>query len=76
MTLPVVSTSSCHIDMAEFPFDEQTCQLVFGSVHYHSAELDMVSSTQYPLCESSSCRVYEQKSSHLLHSDVFVVGDN
>jgi nicotinic acetylcholine receptor len=34
--------SACHIDMAQFPFDEQTCQLNFSSWHYNLSEMDLI----------------------------------
>lgn len=39
---PVIYKSSCYVNMADFPFDIQTCSLRFGSWTYDSKKLDLV----------------------------------
>jgi len=39
---PVIFRSSCHIDVADFPFDEQNCSLKLGSWTYNANQVDMV----------------------------------
>uniref|UniRef100_A0A5S6QCM4 Neurotransmitter-gated ion-channel ligand-binding domain-containing protein n=1 Tax=Trichuris muris TaxID=70415 RepID=A0A5S6QCM4_TRIMR len=36
---PAIFKSSCRMDVQDFPFDEQTCLLVFGSSAYKNGEL-------------------------------------
>lgn len=38
---PGIFTSSCHIDIKWFPFDEQTCTLMFGSWTYDGTKIDL-----------------------------------
>ncbi|XP_022096448.1 neuronal acetylcholine receptor subunit alpha-9-like [Acanthaster planci] len=38
---PALFKSSCHLNMAYFPFDEQRCFLKFGSWSYHGFEIDL-----------------------------------
>ena len=39
---PVKYESSCPVDMTDFPFDEQTCELRFGSWSYDAKKLDLM----------------------------------
>jgi len=38
---PVKYVSSCHVDMTEYPFDVQVCEMVFGSWSYDVTQLDL-----------------------------------
>jgi len=38
---PALFRSSCSIDITQFPFDVQTCQLKFGSWTYDGFKLDI-----------------------------------
>jgi len=38
---PALFRSSCSIDITQFPFDIQTCQLKFGSWTYDGFKLDI-----------------------------------
>lgn len=39
---PFVFKTSCHIDVSNFPFDEQFCRLKFGSWRYDGSELNLL----------------------------------
>ena len=39
---PVIYKSSCSVNMADFPFDVQTCALRFGSWTYDAKKLDLL----------------------------------
>ena len=41
---PAIIQVTCDIDVTYFPFDQQTCRLMFGSWSYHGKELDIISS--------------------------------
>lgn len=38
---PFIFKTSCHFDVRDFPFDEQQCNLKFGSWLFHSKQLDL-----------------------------------
>lgn len=38
---PFVFKTSCHFDVRDFPFDEQQCELKFGSWQFNSKQLDL-----------------------------------
>ena len=42
---PAIFKSSCEIDVSFFPFDEQRCQLKFGSWSYDGSQLDLINSS-------------------------------
>lgn len=39
---PTILRSSCNIDITYFPFDDQICELKFGSWTYHGLEVNIV----------------------------------
>ena len=39
---PVIFRSSCHVNVGNFPFDEQNCTIKLGPWTYHSKQVDMV----------------------------------
>ena len=41
-TRPMIYETPCTVDMLNFPYDEQSCDIVFGSWQYTYEELDMV----------------------------------
>ena len=43
--LPVKLRSSCKIDVTYFPFDDQICQIKFGSWTYSGLQVDLVNSS-------------------------------
>lgn len=44
--IPVVSTSSCIFDISDFPYDRQTCQLLFTSWTHDRNEIQIVANNQ------------------------------
>lgn len=38
---PSIYKSSCQIDVKYFPFDQQVCEMIFGSWVYHSEDLTL-----------------------------------
>lgn len=38
---PSVLESICAVDVEKFPYDEQTCKLLFGSWAYHGLDMDL-----------------------------------
>lgn len=40
---PMLTESRCKVDVEYFPFDSQTCKLIFGSWAYHGYEIDLFS---------------------------------
>ena len=50
---PVIIRSGCNIDVAFFPFDEQICNLTFGSWTYSAKHLNL-----YPMEESADLTSY------------------
>lgn len=39
---PTILRSGCNIDITYFPFDDQMCELKFGSWTYHGLEVNIV----------------------------------
>ena len=44
---PFIFKTSCHIDVSDFPFDEQKCRLKFGSWQHDGFELDLHRKNEY-----------------------------
>lgn len=38
---PSVLESICAVDVEKFPYDDQTCKLLFGSWAYHGLDMDL-----------------------------------
>ncbi len=53
---PAIYKSSCIIDVEFFPFDEQTCNLIFGSWTYNENEIKL----EFIKAELIDMEVYEQ----------------
>ena len=42
---PFIAKSSCQLEVADFPFDEQECPFTFGSWTFHGQQLDIYTSS-------------------------------
>lgn len=49
--IPMITKSSCQINVKNFPLDEQMCRLTFGSWNYGISELNITPANQYVFTE-------------------------
>ena len=51
---PVMLRSTCSIAIADFPFDEQTCPLKFGTWTYDESKLNLTAMSDFAQTDSLS----------------------
>ena len=68
-----IMTSSCKLDLKDFPFDKQQCLLAFGSWTHHVGELNLSATTQvYSQTPKSLDWKFENYECHVDVTNIFV----